>query len=64
MFQTSRLNVPAGGHTAFALSSLYPATARRRGTIEFRRPPGGAISVIGLRFNPAASFTTIPVMTK
>jgi hypothetical protein len=31
--------------------------------VEFRTPSGGAITVLGLRFN-GVSFTTIPVMHK
>jgi hypothetical protein len=62
--QTTRLDLPARGHTAFQLSSLYAATVRKRGTIEFRTQSAGQISVLGLRFNPKGSFTTIPVMAK
>ncbi len=58
--QTHTLDLPARGHTAFALNSLYPATAGKRGTVEFRAPAGGQISVLGLRFN-RGPFTTIPV---
>jgi hypothetical protein len=46
------------------LSSQYAATVRKRGTIEFRTQAAGQISVLGLRFNPKGSFTTIPVMAK
>jgi sugar lactone lactonase YvrE len=62
--QTTRLDLPARGHVAFQLSSLYPATVRKRGIVEFRTQGAGQISVLGLRFNPKGSFTTIPVMAK
>ena len=57
--------LPARGHAAFELArpDRFPATANRRGTVEFRAPEGGQISMLGLRFN-ADSFTTIPVLPK
>jgi hypothetical protein len=58
------LSLPGQGHTSFALTSNYPASAQRRGTIEFRTPSNGQISVLGLRFTPTGAFTTIPVATK
>jgi sugar lactone lactonase YvrE len=61
---TVNLNLVAHGHTAFVLSSLYPVTSQRRGTIEFRPSGGGQISLLGLRFAPKGAFTTIPVMTR
>jgi Phosphate-induced protein 1 conserved region len=54
------VSVPALGHTAFTLSNQYPATAGKRGTIQFTRPPQGQISALGIRSN-GDSFTTIPV---
>jgi hypothetical protein len=48
------------GHTAFTLADQYPATAGKRGTLQFTRPPQGQISVLGIRSN-GNSFTTIPV---
>ena len=54
------------GHTAFVLSDTpfgFPVTANKRGTIEFDTPPGGQISVLGLRFTPPNnSLTTIPAL--
>jgi hypothetical protein len=50
-------------HKSFVLSNQYPATANRRGTIEFDTPPGGQISVLGIRFTPPNSaLTTIPAL--
>jgi len=57
------ISVPPLGHTAFTLSDQYPATAGKRGTLLFLRPPPqGQISVLGIRAN-GNSFTTIPVAT-
>ena len=54
------VSVPALGHTAFTVANQYPATAGKRGTMLFTRPPQGQISVLGIRSN-GDSFTTIPV---
>ena len=51
------------GHISGALSSIIGNTAGKVGSVEFRTPAGGAITVLGLRFN-GVSFTTIPVMPK
>ena len=58
---TGSLAISASGHTAFVLSTQYPVTAGIRGTIEFDTPPGGQISVLGIRFTPPNNaLTTIP----
>ena len=44
------------------LSTQFPVTANKRGTIEFDTPPGGQISALGIRFTPAGAFTTISVL--
>jgi hypothetical protein len=62
--ETRELNLQPRQHTADELNAWYPSTAGKRGTIEFRPPAGGRISVLGLRFNPKRSFTSIPVMPK
>lgn len=62
--QTIYLQLPAHGHTAFALPTRYSATAGIRGTIEFQRPTNGLISILGLRFNPSGAFTTLPAVTR
>lgn len=43
------------------LTSLYPSTADRRGTAEFQ---GVRVSMIGLRFNPMGSFTSMAPVRK
>ena len=60
--QTAVIALPANGHTAFMLNQQYPATVTKRGTIEFDTPPGGQISVLGLRANSTTALTTLPVL--
>jgi hypothetical protein len=60
---TDSVDLAARGHTSFALPTRFTPTAGRRGTLEFRAPPTGQITVLGLRFN-LSSFTTIPVLPK
>jgi sugar lactone lactonase YvrE len=53
--------IKGSGQTSFMLTGLFPATANRRGTIEFDTPSGGQISVLGIRFGPLAkTLTTVP----
>jgi len=58
------ISLGGNGHTAFVLTDPalgFPVTANKRATIEFDRPPGGQISVLGLRFTPPNNaLTTIP----
>jgi hypothetical protein len=58
---TGSIQLAAHGHTAFTLADQYPATAGKRGTVQFVPPPYGQMSVLGIRAN-GNSFTTIPVM--
>jgi len=53
------------GHTSFVVSTQYPVTANKRGTIEFDTPVGGQIAVLGIRTTPLGSsntLTTIPAL--
>ena len=59
---TQMIQLPAQGHTAFTLATNYPMTANRRGTVEFSEPADGQVSVLGLSFNPASAFTSIPAV--
>ncbi len=62
---TGSIPMQANGHTSFVLSSQYPATANKRGTIEFDTPAGGRISVLGIRTTPLGgsnTLTTIPAL--
>lgn len=61
---TPTISLSALGHTSFMLSPPppgFPVTNGMRGTVEFDTPPGGQISVLGLRANGPA-LTTLPVL--
>jgi hypothetical protein len=61
---TRTVNLTAQGHNSFMLTDAqygFPATAGKRGTIEFDTPQNGQISVLGLRAKGAA-VTTLPVL--
>ena len=60
---TQTLELPALGHISGALTAIIGNTGGKVGSVEFRTPPGGQISVLGLRFN-GISFTTIPVLDR
>jgi len=66
--QRTSISLDANGHFQFVLSDPangFPETAHMRGTIEFDTPPGGQISVLGLRFSPPNNaLTTIPPMAQ
>ena len=58
------ISLSALGHTSFMLNDPqlgFPVTNGARGTVEFDTPPGGQISVLGLRANGPA-LTTLPVL--
>ena len=60
----STIPLSAFGHTSFMVNDPqlgFPATNGKRGTIEFDKPPGGQLSVLGLRANGVA-LTTLPVL--
>ncbi len=59
---TGSISLPANGHTSFVLSQQYSFTANIRGTAEFDTPLGGQISVLGIRYTPPGTITTIPVL--
>jgi len=61
---TDTWTLPGRGHTSFAVPVQYPGLAGRRGTLEFRsnRPEG--VMGLGLRFSPALTFTSIPVVAR
>ena len=59
----SPIALTSNQHKSFVLSAQFPATANKRGTIEFDTPPGGQISVLGIRFTPPNNaLTTIPAL--
>jgi hypothetical protein len=53
------INLPPLGHTAVVLSSGYPGTANRRGTLMLTSSDS-SFGVLGLRFNPSGPFTSFP----
>jgi hypothetical protein len=62
---TGTLAMSGNGHTSFVLSTQFPVTAKKRGTVEFDTPPGGQISVLGIRTTPLGTtntLTTIPAL--
>jgi hypothetical protein len=60
---TGTLSLSGSGHSSFVLSTQFPVTAEKRGTIEFDAPAGGQISVLGIRFSPPNNaLTTIPAL--
>jgi hypothetical protein len=65
LLQSNTVPLPSQGHTAFDITTRFPVTAQRRGTIEFQTTPfSGSISVLGIRFNPAGTFSTVPPAAK
>jgi hypothetical protein len=60
---TGNVALSPNGHTSFVVSTQYPFTANKRGTIQFNTPAGGQISVLGIRFTPPNNaLTTIPAL--
>jgi hypothetical protein len=62
---TGSIAMQANGHTSFVVSQQYPATANKRGTVQFTTPAGGQISVLGIRTTPLGNsntLTTIPAL--
>ena len=55
---TGSLSLPPHAHTAFVLTSMYPALAGVRGSIAFTASTPD-IAVVGLRFSPTNSFTSL-----
>jgi hypothetical protein len=62
--QLQTITLPAQGQASFVLSSRFPGTAGKRGTVEFDTPAGGQITVLGLRFNPTGAFSTVPPLAR
>jgi len=59
---TESLPLSGSGHTSFVLSQAFPQTASRRGTVEFDTPVAGQIGVLGIRYAPSGTLTTIPAL--
>jgi hypothetical protein len=61
---TEFLSLPARGHVSMATGDTYKSISGRRGTIEVRSSSSGSrINVLGLRFSPFGSFTSIPTIS-
>jgi hypothetical protein len=63
--ENSSVNLDPRGQTAFAVPGRFPASANRRGTVEFF-DPNNEIIALGLRFSPLPlnTFTSLPVLRK
>lgn len=55
---TGSLVLAPNAHTAFVLTSKFPAVAGLRGSVVFTAPTAD-LSIIGLRFSPTNSFTSL-----
>ncbi len=58
---SSQFTLSGSGHTSFFVNGKFSATAGRRGTIEFQSA-AGAVTGVGLRFSPALTFTSVPIL--
>ena len=61
---TGSISLAANGHSAFVLTTQFPVTTGKRGTLEISTPAGGQIGVLGIRTPPANTFTTLPALTR
>jgi hypothetical protein len=55
------LTLPPGNHRAFAIPAQFPSTAGTLGTI-YVESDTSMLAAMGLRFNPAGAFTTVPIL--
>jgi hypothetical protein len=61
---SQKITLPAGGHTAFLLSTSFPGTLGNRGIVEFTAPSTAAITGLGLRVDPTGGITSIPLLQR
>jgi hypothetical protein len=59
-----KISLPSRGHRGIILSSEFPQTSGRRGTIEFQRPSGGQIGVFAVQSGPSPSLAFIPPIAR
>jgi len=57
---SSQVNLPAFGHSAFFVPAQFAQAAGQLGIIQFQSAAG--VTGIGLRFSPAGTFTSIPII--
>jgi len=55
----SQMTLPGFGHAAFFLSSLFPQSVNKFGSIQFTGSSG--IAGVGFRFSPTSGFQLIPI---
>jgi hypothetical protein len=60
-FLTDTITLPPLGHQSFVLTTQYPSTAGRRGTVELSTS-GARINVLGLRFGTSAISSILPLV--
>jgi hypothetical protein len=58
------LVVAASGHASFSLPVRFTALAGKRGILELRTDQSAGLVALGLRFNPALSFTSVPIAVR
>jgi hypothetical protein len=58
---TDNLTLVSSAHLSFSLTDRYPALIGRVGTMEIG---SSGAAVLGLRFNPSGSFTSVPPIPK
>ena len=56
------LTIAGAGHSAFVLSDQIRATAGKRGIVRFQSGDGPGVAVLGLRFSPFGTFTSVPTI--
>ena len=59
---TDSISLTAYGHTQIVLTSGYPASAGKRGTVAVAGPAG--FSILGLFVSPTGNVTTLPALAK
>jgi hypothetical protein len=62
LLTTQTISLPPRGHMAFQVPQRFPSTANRRGSI-LLITNDGAVSTLGLRFNPSGAFTSFQSLT-
>ncbi|MEQ1946230.1 MAG: hypothetical protein ABL995_03525 [Bryobacteraceae bacterium] len=55
------ITLPNNGHISFMLNQRYASTVGKRGSVQFDKPSGGQVTVLGLRANGPA-LTSLPVL--
>jgi hypothetical protein len=51
-------------HGSFMVTTQYPQTAGKRGTVEFQAPAGGQIGVLGLQASGSGGLTSVPPLAQ